>query len=146
MVRRSGYAGATDPTRRFEGMRAPMARLRALELAQSRPSPAGVALDHAIVSIRMAANLLTQEAEFFDLSYQPDEAAYAKTVAEFDAMRPMVHELTGMVSACHPGTPEYRTLSHALAAMRMAADVLTGRPDFFRLVSSDFSSPTMRTP
>ena len=144
MVKRSGYIGVKEPERRFEGMRSAIGRLRALELAQARPSPAGAVLDHAVVSIRMAANLLTHQAEFFELQYRHDEGAYARTVAELEAMRPVLQELRAMAAAYHPATPEYRSLNHAADALRMAADVLSGKSDFYRIVSSDGSSGPMR--
>jgi hypothetical protein len=146
MVRRSGYGGVADPELRFNAMRSPIARLRARELAQPRPSPAGAALDHAIVSVRMAANLLTRRSEFFDLYYRPDDDAYVQVLATFEALRPTLQELRRMGDAYHPATPESRALNHAAEALRMAADTLTGRSDFYRLIAGDGTSPARREP
>ena len=134
MVRRSGYAGVADADRRFDAMRAGD-RLRALELAQVAPSPAAHALDHAVVAVRMAANLLTGQLEFFELQRRGDQEAHARTVAELEALRPLAVELRQMADAYHPATPESRTLSHAAEALRLAADVLTGRIDFYGMMS-----------
>ena len=49
-----------------------------------------------------------------------------------------------MADAYHPATPEARSLNHAAMALRMAADVLTGEADFFRVRSSDGSASPMR--
>ena len=145
MVRRSGYSGVGDPDLRFGAMGDALARLRALELAQPKPSPAGAALDHAVVSIRMAANLLTRQAEFFDLHYRPDQGGYAQTVATFDDLRPTLEALRAMADAYHPATAESRALNHAAGALRMAADLLTGKPDFYRVTVGDSTTPSRRS-
>ena len=144
MVRRSGYPGVADPERRFEGMRSAIGRLQALERDHAASTPYGAALDHAVMAIRLAANLLTRQAEFFGATGPADLARHARTVAELDALRPTLTDLQQMADAYHPGTPEARSLNHAAMALRMAADVLTGQPDFFRMRSSDGSSPAMR--
>ncbi len=144
MVRRSGYPGVTDPDRRFEDMRSAITRLQALERDHAASTPYGAALNHAVIAIRQAANLLTRKIEFFGATGCADHARYARTVAEFDALRPTLADLQQMADAHHPATPEARSLNHAAMALRMAADVLTRQADFFRTRSSDGTSPPMR--
>ena len=57
MVRRSGYPGVAEPARRFEPMRSAIARLQALERDHAASTPYGAALGHAVVAIRLTANL-----------------------------------------------------------------------------------------
>ena len=135
MARRNAYPGILDADQRFEAMRAGMDRLRTLELAQAVPSAAAQALDHAVIAVRMAANLLTSRLEFFELQRRGAQNGYARAVAELEIMRPLVVELNRMADAYHPASPESRTLNHAAQAMRMAADVLSGRPDFYGMTS-----------
>jgi hypothetical protein len=142
--RRGSYAGVADPEQRFETMRPALERLRALELAQPRPSPAGEALGHAIVSIRLAANAVTRHLEFFGLHYRPEDDPRAQVVTTFDQLRPTLDGLRQMAAAYHPATPESRALCHAADALRLAADTLTGRHDFYRLISSDRTSTPRR--
>ncbi len=144
MVRRSGYPGVADPDRRFEDMRSAIVRLQALERDHAASAPYGAALDHAVIAVRMAANLLTRKIEFFGATGPADLARHARSVAEFDALRPVLADLQHMANSYHPATPEARSLNHAAMALRMAADVLTGQPDFFRVRSSDGSSSAMR--
>ncbi len=144
MVRRSGYPGILEPERRFETLRPAVERLVALERGHSRLTPAGAALDHAICAIRMTANLLTRSIEFYGAPGPADLEEHTRTVAELNALRSALDILRGMADAYHPATPEARSLNHAVLALRMAADTLTGRPDFFRITSSDGSSPAIR--
>ena len=143
MVRRSGYHGVVEPERSFEALRPAVERLQALERGHSRMTPAGAALNHVIVAIRMSANLLTRKLEFYGATGPTDLEGHARTVAELDALRSAVDSLRGMAGAYHPATPEARSLDHAVLALRMAADVLTSRPDFFRITSSDGNSPAL---
>ena len=144
MVRRSGYPGVADAELRFENVRPAIVRLqgsgarprrhhtlRRCPGARCRRHPPGGQPAHAT-------------AEFFGATRPADLARHARTVAEFDALRSTLADLRKMADAYHPATPEARSLNHAAMALRMAADVLTGRPDFFRVRSSDGSSSPMR--
>ncbi len=87
MVRRMAYPGVFDPDGRFEDMRAAITRLQALERDYAASTPYGAALDHAVTAIRMAANLLTRQIEFFGATGPADLARHARSVAEFEALR-----------------------------------------------------------
>ena len=108
-------------------MRPAIVRLQALERDHAATTPYGGAPEHAVAAIRLAANLLTRQAEVFGATGPADLARYARTVAEFDALRSTLADLQKMADAYHPATPEARSLNHAAMALRMAADVLTGR-------------------
>ena len=93
MVRRSGYPGVINPDRRFDELRPAVERLLVLERDHSRLTPAGAALDHAICAVRMAANLLTHQAEFYGASGPTDLENHVRTVAELGALRSALDSL-----------------------------------------------------
>ncbi len=144
MGRRGVYSGVADPEGRFETLRPAVDRLLVLYRDHSRLTPAGAALDHAIIAIRMAANLLTHSAEFCGATAPRVDEEHMRTVAELDSLRSALDVFRDMAASYRPSSPEAQSLEHAVLALPMAADVLTGRSDFFRITSGDGSSPAMR--
>ena len=110
MALRGSYGGVADPADRFESMRAAVDRLKLLERDHAASTPAGATLDHAVIAIRSAANLLTRQGEFFDASPCANHDRYARMVGELTALRSTLDELRKMALAYHPATPEARSL------------------------------------
>ena len=145
------YTGVLEPRRAFEALRPALRRLQAMAKAHphGRRTPASESLEHAVLTLRMAANLITHDAELYGVS-PPDlpaiNIADLDAAAEFTALRPALDSLREMARTYRPSSPQALSLDHAALAIRMAADLLTGRPDFFRVTVGDGTTSHVSPP